>query len=106
MPVVSEPGIEVLQGTQGCVEDERVFQAAGTRMRPRVCMCCGEEIKEQGNALSRNPNVCASCSSLADGMDESAAAKLVQMTPEPSAPSPPLAEAPPAEPEVVSTSRE
>ena len=26
---------------------------------------------EIGNALSRNPNVCASCSSLADGMDES-----------------------------------
>ncbi len=26
---------------------------------------------EKGNALSRNPNVCASCSSLADGMEES-----------------------------------
>lgn len=24
---------------------------------------------ERGNALSRNPNVCASCSSLLDGMD-------------------------------------
>ena len=24
----------------------------------------------QGNSLSRNPNVCASCSSLSDGMDE------------------------------------
>ncbi len=23
---------------------------------------------EQGNALSRNPNICASCSSLADGI--------------------------------------
>ena len=25
---------------------------------------------EQGNDLSRNPNMCASCSSLADGMEE------------------------------------
>ena len=24
-----------------------------------------------GNALSRNPNICASCSSVLDGMDES-----------------------------------
>jgi hypothetical protein len=24
---------------------------------------------EQGNALSRNPNVCASCSSMSDGME-------------------------------------
>jgi hypothetical protein len=26
---------------------------------------------ESGNSLSRNPNICASCSSLADGMDDS-----------------------------------
>jgi hypothetical protein len=26
---------------------------------------------ERGNALSRNPNTCASCSSLVDGLDES-----------------------------------
>ncbi len=39
-------------------------------MKPRVCLCCGEFIHEQGNALSRNPNVCASCSSMADGMEE------------------------------------
>jgi hypothetical protein len=25
---------------------------------------------EPGNSLSRNPNICASCSSLADGMEE------------------------------------
>ena len=37
----------------------------------RVCMCCGEPITEKGNALSRNPNMCASCSSLADGMEDS-----------------------------------
>ena len=34
-------------------------------------MCCGEPIAEKGNALSRDPNVCASCSSLSDGMPES-----------------------------------
>ena len=40
-------------------------------MKPRVCICCGEPISEKGNALSRNPNLCASCSSLTDGMEES-----------------------------------
>ena len=40
-------------------------------MRPRICICCGEPITEHGNALSRNPNLCASCSSLTDGMDDS-----------------------------------
>ena len=40
-------------------------------MNPRICRCCGEPIHESGNALSRNPNVCASCSSMADGMEES-----------------------------------
>lgn len=40
-------------------------------MNPRICKCCGEPIHEEGNALSRNPNVCASCSSLADGMEDS-----------------------------------
>ena len=27
---------------------------------------------QAGNALSRNPNICASCSSMADGMSDSA----------------------------------
>ena len=41
-----------------------------TRIRmSRICICCGEPMIERGNALSRNPNVCASCSSLADGME-------------------------------------
>ncbi|MCX6925281.1 MAG: hypothetical protein NT154_19030 [Verrucomicrobia bacterium] len=26
---------------------------------------------EKGNALSRNPNICASCSSMADGIEDS-----------------------------------
>jgi hypothetical protein len=39
-------------------------------MNPRICICCGDRIPESGKALSRNPNMCASCSSLADGMWE------------------------------------
>ncbi|HZR16063.1 MAG TPA: hypothetical protein VFE51_01945 [Verrucomicrobiae bacterium] len=42
------------------------------RMKPTICICCGEPMVQDGNALSRNPNVCACCSSLADGMDDSA----------------------------------
>ena len=40
-------------------------------MNPRICVCCGEPIAEEGNSLSRNPNVCPSCSSMADGMEGS-----------------------------------
>jgi hypothetical protein len=39
-------------------------------MNPRICICCGEPINLQGNVLSRNPNICASCSSMADGMED------------------------------------
>lgn len=38
-------------------------------MKPRLCICCGEPMAAGANSLSRNPNVCASCSSMADGMD-------------------------------------
>ena len=34
-------------------------------------MCCGESMAEKGGAHFRNPNTCASCSSLSDGMPES-----------------------------------
>lgn len=40
-------------------------------MNSRICVCCGELMSSRGNALSRNPNICASCSSMADGMVES-----------------------------------
>jgi hypothetical protein len=40
-------------------------------MEPRICMGCGEPLAENGDAHSRNPNTCASCSSLSDGMPES-----------------------------------
>ena len=64
-------------------------------MNPRVCICCGEPMSERGNALSRNPNMCASCSSMADGMaDEDSALEqqqdLTETSPEiaPAAPNP------------------
>lgn len=40
-------------------------------MKPGVCVCCGELMSKRGGALSRNPNICASCSSLADGLEDS-----------------------------------
>lgn len=42
----------------------------GREMTPRICRCCGENIALGGNQMSRNPNVCASCSSMLDGMEE------------------------------------
>lgn len=36
---------------------------------------------EGGNDLSRNPNICASCSSMADGMDDSAACETARLAP-------------------------
>ena len=39
-------------------------------MKPRVCVCCGEPISEKENALWRYPNMCASCSSLPEGLVE------------------------------------
>ncbi len=52
-------------------------------MNPRICRCCGEAISEEGNALSRNPNVCASCSSMADGMEEPNLPECASLAPEP-----------------------
>ena len=40
-------------------------------MTSRICVCCGERFSIEINTLSRNPNICASCSSMADGMEES-----------------------------------
>jgi hypothetical protein len=55
-------------------------------MNPRrICMCCGEPMREEDSAHSRNPNMCASCSSMADGIDKVSlpALKASQPTPEP-----------------------
>jgi hypothetical protein len=40
------------------------------RLNPSTCICCGESILRRGGTLSRNPNLCASCSSLADGTQD------------------------------------
>lgn len=46
-------------------------------MTARICRCCGEPMAEGANAHSRNPNICASCSSIVDGMSESIEAQDV-----------------------------
>jgi hypothetical protein len=52
------------------------------RMTSTVCRCCGEPMPERGNTLSRNPNICASCSSMADGMEESNVPQNTSVAPE------------------------
>jgi len=63
-------------------------------MKPQICICCGEPMAESGHALSRNPNVCASCSSMLDGMEEIGAEPLPAPTTDRS---PPLEAPPPRE---------
>jgi hypothetical protein len=50
-------------------------------MNSFICRCCGEPMPESGNALSRNPNISASCSSMADGMDDSPISEDVSREP-------------------------
>ena len=52
-----------------------ISRELSTRMKPRICICCGEPMTESLASLSRNPNVCSSCSSLVDGMDEGSFSK-------------------------------
>jgi hypothetical protein len=68
-----------------------IEDAESKGMKPRICICCGEEISGHGNTLSRNPNLCASCSSLADGMDFSDHSTLFEaesLSPTPALPAP------------------
>ena len=69
-------------------------------MKPRICICCGELMPELGNALSRNPNLCASCSSMADGMGNSDRSDLPEAT-APAEPQPPPAHSAPELAELV-----
>ena len=55
--------------------------AGHLRMNSRICLCCGEPMPVKGNPLSRNPNICASCSSLADGMEDSNLPETTSETP-------------------------
>ena len=43
-------------------------------------------MKEEGGRLSRNPNLCACCSSILDGMDDETVNESERPAPEPSAP--------------------
>ncbi len=40
------------------------------KVKPTICLCCGDVIRKGRGALSRDPNLCASCSSIADGMGD------------------------------------
>ena len=60
---------------------KRAEFAPHERMNSRICRCCGEPMPEEGNPRSRNPNICASCSSMADGMDDSTVCEIVSPAP-------------------------
>jgi len=55
-------------------------------MLPRICICCGEPMAPGGNVLSRNPNICASCSSILDGLEERQVIELEKPADEQSSP--------------------
>lgn len=44
-------------------------------MSAPVCKYCGEPISKKGKGLSRHPDLCASCSSITDGMGEPTSTK-------------------------------
>ena len=59
----------------------RWMSASHKRMNSRVCICCGESMHEDGNSLSRNPNICASCSGIADGIEDSTPSETAGLGP-------------------------
>ena len=48
-------------------------------MKLRICIYCGEPMGEKDEAHSREPYVCASCFSLADGMAESSLSSFAEV---------------------------
>ena len=44
-------------------------------MSARVCICCGQTLSAKESDGSPNPNICPSCSSLVDGMEEAGVAE-------------------------------
>ena len=46
-------------------------------MSPRICVCCAEPITGQGESFSSNPNLCASCFKLSEGMSESSPSSIL-----------------------------
>jgi hypothetical protein len=66
LPITHGPSRELPR-----VHFNRWMSASHKRMNSSVCICCGESMHEDRNPLSRNPNICASCSSIADGIEDS-----------------------------------
>jgi len=56
----------------------------GYQVKPSVCMCCGEPMTPKSPALSGNPNICASCVSFVDDLDDRDAPVPGASVPEPS----------------------
>jgi hypothetical protein len=51
-----------------------------SKVKSTICVCCGEPMISGGGILSRDPNLCASCSSLGDGMlDELVQAAVMKL---------------------------
>ena len=48
-------------------------------MSVHVCRYCCEPISEEGTSFSRHPELCASCSSVIDGMGELPLAKALDL---------------------------
>jgi hypothetical protein len=67
------------------VDDIHIQREGNEGMNPRICICCGQPMSIGGKALSRNPNICASCSSILDGMGESKNEELKKPTDKPAA---------------------
>jgi formylmethanofuran dehydrogenase subunit E len=61
---ILEPGEQATHPVRHVGERRRRPAPGGLVITVRICICCGEPMVERANALSRNPNVCASCSSL------------------------------------------
>ena len=62
--------LNLKQERRGSLDDYCLWRKCLGGMFPRICICCGEPMASGRNALSRNPNICASCSSILDGMEE------------------------------------
>ena len=48
-------------------------------MKPWICICCGEVMGTREDPYSRDPSMCASCSSLWDGMPESSLSSFPEL---------------------------
>ena len=59
--------------TSTSIDDFHFQRGSAKGMSPRICICCGQPMAVGGKALSRNPNICATCLTILDGKDDSKA---------------------------------